>query len=159
MEVKQAKGKHETKVDDLKNSKDNKIEFASAGDRDYVVVTPKETSFEISPDVTLPSGKIIYLINPGKDGVILRTIDLDKAAQLVLQRKLGGQMYFDLDNPETGKKTSNIYVRGDAKQIAEYLATLDFYSDDRLLLVPTSPAEVKQIRKAIKNFRQDKKSK
>lgn len=157
--IKRAKGKHETKVDDLKNSKDNKIEFANACDRDYVVVTPKETSFEISPDVTLPSGKIIYLINPGKDGVILRAIDLDKTAQLVLKRKLSGQMYFDLDNPETGQKTSNIYIRGDAKKIAEYLATLDFYSDDRLLLVPTSPAEVKQIRKAIKNFHQDKKSK
>ena len=157
--IKNKPGKLETKVDDLKNNKDHLIKFSSAGDRDYVVVTPKETSFEISPDIKLPSGKIIYLINPGKDGVILRTVDLDKTAQLVLKRKISGQMYFDLDNPETGQKTSNIYVRGDAKQIAGYLGTLDLYSDDRLLLVPTSPAEVKQIRKAIRNFHQDKKSK
>ena len=50
-------------------------------------------------------------------------------------------------------------IRGDEKSISGYLETLDMYSDDRLLLIPTSPKEVKLIEKAIKSFRRDKKPK
>ena len=57
--LKQESGKQVTKVDDFKNSKDHQIQFAD----DYVVVTPKETSFEITPEIKLPSGKIIFQIN------------------------------------------------------------------------------------------------
>ena len=152
--TKQESGKQTTKVDDLKNSKDYQIQFSD----DYVVVTPKESSFEITPEIKLPSGKIIYQINKGKDGVILRSVDLDKTVQLVLQKKISGQIFIDRDNPAS-QKTTNIFVRGDAKQIATYLDTLDLYSDDRLLLIPASPQEVKIIEKAIKSFRQDKKPK
>lgn len=152
--LKQESGKRVTKVDDLKNSKDYQIQFSD----DYVVATPKETSFAITPEIKLPSGKLIYQINKGKDGVILRSVDLDKTAQLVLQKKISGQLYIDRDNPDS-QKASNIYVRGDTKQIAAYLDTLDLYSDDRLLLIPTSPQEIKIIQKAIKSFRQDKKPK
>ena len=152
--IKQEFGKQVTKVDDLKNSKNQKIEFAD----DYVVVTPKESSFEITPEIKLPSGKIIFQINKGKDGVILRPADLDKTAHLIMQRKISGQIFIDRDNPDS-QKASNIYVRGDAKQIATYLGTLDLYSDDRLLLIPTGPQEVKIIQKAIKGFRHDKQPK
>lgn len=152
--LKQESGKQVTKVDDFKNSKDHQIQFAD----DYVVVTPKETSFEITPEIKLPSGKIIFQINKGKDGVILRPVDLDKTAQLIMQRKISGQIFIDRDNPDS-QKASNIYVRGDAKQIATYLGTLDLYSDARLLLIPISPTEAKLIQKAIKSFRRDKKPK
>ncbi len=152
--LKQESGKQVTKVDDFKNSKDHQIQFAD----DYVVVTPKETSFEIKPEIKLPSGKIIFQINKGKDGVILRPVDLDKTAQLIMQRKISGQIFIDRDNPDS-QKASNIYVRGDAKQIATYLGTLDLYSDARLLLIPISPTEAKLIQKAIKSFRRDKKPK
>ena len=144
-------GKSNTKVDDLKNSKDNQIQFARGIDYDYVVVTPKETSFDITPEIKLPSGKIIYQINKGKDGVILRSVDLDKTIKLVLDRKISGQIFVDRDNPG-GNQAANVYVRGDATQVATYLNTLDIYSDDRLLLVSATPAEVKQIQKAIKQF-------
>ena len=152
--LKQESGKQVTKVDDFKNSKDHQIQFAD----DYVVVTPKETSFEITPEIKLPSGKIIFQINKGKDGVILRPVDLDKTAQLIMQRKISGQIFIDRDNPDS-QKASNIYVRGDAKQIATYLGTLDLYSDARLLLIPINPTEAKLIQKAIKSFRRDKKPK
>jgi|GEM_PF-1322500 len=156
--TKQESGKKTDKVDDLKNSKDNQIQFSSDVGYDYVVVTPKETSFEITPQIKIPSGKIIYQINKGKDGVILRMVDLDKTIKLVLDRKISGQIFVDRDNPG-GNQAANVYVRGDTKQIATYLNTLDIYSDDRLLLVSASPAEVKQIRKAIKQHEQGKKTK
>jgi len=156
--IKKQSGKTETKVDDLKKNSDQQIQFAKGGTYDYAVITPKETSFEISPDITLPSGKIIYQINPGKDGVILRSVDLDKTIQLVLARKMNGQIFIDRDNPG-GNKTANVYVRGDDKLIASYLDTLDVYSNDRLLLVFAEPAQVKAIRKAIKRYEQDKKAK
>ena len=152
--VKQESGKQVTKVDDLKNSKNQQVQFSD----DYVVVTPKETSFEITPEIKIPSGKIIYQINKGKDGVILRPVDLDKTMKLVLDRKINGQIFIDRDNPK-GNQTANIYVRGDSKQIATYLGTLDIYSNERLLLILTGPKEVKLIQKAIKSFRQDKKPK
>lgn len=152
--VKQEAGKQVTKVDDFKNSVNQQIQFSD----DYAVITPKESSFEITPEIKIPSGKIIYQINKGKDGVILRPVDLDKTIKLVLDRKINGQIFIDRDNP-AGNQTANIYVRGDSKQIAAYLSTLDIYSDERLLLIPTSPKEVKLIQKAIKNFRQDKKPK
>lgn len=147
--TKQESGKRINKVDDLKNSKDHQIQFAKGVDYDYVVVTPKETSFEITPEIKIPSGKIIYQINKGKDGVILRSVDLDKTIQLVLDRKISGQIFVDRDNPG-GNQAANVYVRGDANQIATYLNTLDMYSNDRLLLVSATPAEVKLIQKAIK---------
>lgn len=156
--IKKKSGKQETKVDDLRKNNEQKIQFARGGTYDYAVITPKETSFEVTPELTIPSGKIIYQINPGKDGVILRSVDLDKSIQLVLARKMHGQIFVDRDNPGA-TQAANVYVRGDEKQIAGYLDTLDMYSDDRLLLVPTSPAEVKQIKKAIKVFHQDKKNK
>lgn len=155
---KQESGKKTDKVDDLKNSKDHQIQFSSDVDYDYVVVTPKETSFEITPEIKTPSGKIIYQINKGKDGVILRSVDLDKTIRLVLDRKISGQIFVDRDNP-AGNQVANVYVRGDEKQIAGYLNTLDMYSDDRLLLVSATPVEVKQIRKAIKLHEQGKKAK
>jgi hypothetical protein len=156
--TKQESGQKSYKVDDLKNNKDHQIQFFSDVDNDYAVITPKETSFDISPEIKLPSGKIIYKINNGKDGVIFRAIDLDKTTKLVLDRKINGQIFIDRDNPG-GNKTANVYVRGDSKQIATYLNTLDMYSDDRLLLVMASPMEVKQIRKAIKRYELDKKAK
>ena len=151
--IKQELGKQVVKVDDFKNSS-AQIEFTD----DYVVVTPKTTSLEITPEIKLPSGKIILKINTGKDGVILRPIDLDKTAQLVLQKKINGQLYIDRDN-DAPMKAYNIYVHGDTKQVATYLNTLDIYSDGRMLLIPTSPKEVKLIQKAIKNFSLDKKPK
>lgn len=156
--VKRQSGKTETKVDDLKKNSDQKIQFAKGSAYDYVVITPKETSFEITPEITLPSGKIIYQVNPGKDGVILRSVDLDKTIQRVLDKKLNGQIFIDRENPNSNK-AANVYVRGDEKQIASYLDTLDVYSTDRLLLVFTEPAEVKAIKKAIKRYEQDKKPK
>lgn len=156
--VKKASGKQTTKVDDLKKKNELKFQFSRGGTYDYAVITPKETKFEITPELTVPSGKIIYQINPGKDGVILRSVDLDKSIQLVLARKMHGQVIVDRDNPGT-TQAANVYVRGDEKQIATYLDTLDMYSDDRLLLIPTSSAEVKQIEKAIKDYRQEKKNK
>lgn len=156
--TKQESGKKTDKVDDLKNSKDHQIQFSSDVDYDYVVVTPKETSFEITPEIKIPSGKIIYQINKGKDGVILRSVDLEKTIKLVLDRKISGQIFVDRDNPG-GNQAANVYVRGDSKQIATYLNTLDIYSDDRLLLVSAIPSEVKQIRKAIKQHEQGKKAK
>ncbi len=152
--VKQESGKQVTKVDDFKNNKNQQIQFSD----DYIVVTPKETSFEITPEIKIPSGKIIYQINKGKDGVILRPVDLDKTIKLVLDRKINGQIFIDRDNP-TGNQAANVYVRGDSKQVATYLGTLDIYSNERLLLIPTGPKEVKLIQKAIKSFRQDKKPK
>lgn len=156
--IKKKSGKQETKVDDLRKNNDQTIQFARGDTYDYAVITPKETSFEISPGLTIPSGKIIYQINPGKDGVILRSVDLDKSIQLVLARKMHGQVFVDRDNPGA-TQAANVYVRGDEKQIAGYLDTLDMYSDDRLLLAPTSSAEVKQIHQAVKRYRQEKKSK
>lgn len=156
--IKKESGKQESKVDDLKKNNEQKIQFTRGGTYDYAVITPKETSFEINPEITTPSGKIIYQVNPGKDGVILRSVDLDKTIQLVLARKMQGQVFVDRDNPGV-TQAANVYVRGDEKQIAAYLDTLDMYSNDRLLLVPTSPAEVKQIQKAIKRYQQEKKSK
>jgi hypothetical protein len=151
-------GKRTIKVDDLKNNKDQKIQFSDGEDFDYVVVTPKETSFEINPEIKLPSGKIIYQINPGKDGVILRSVDLDKTIQLVLARKINGQIYVDRDNP-VGNQAANVYVRGDAKQITTYLNTQDMYSNDRLLLISATTAETKSLQKAIKRYETDKKAK
>ena len=156
--TKQESGKKTDKVDDLKNSKDHQIQFSSDVDYNYVVVTPKETSFEITPEIKIPSGKIIYQINKGKDGVILRSVDLDKTIKLVLDKKISGQIFIDRDNPG-GNQAANVYVRGDAKQIATYLNTLDLYSDERLLLVSATPAEVKLIRKAIKQYAMSKKPK
>ena len=156
--IKQELGKKEIKIDNLKDGKDYQIQFSIGDNLDYVVVTPKETSFEISPDIKLASGKIIYQINKGKDGVILRSIDLDKTAHLVLQRKISGQLHFDRDNPDS-MKASNIYVRGDAKQTAEYLSTLDLYADDRILLIPATRKELKAIQKAIRSLGQDDKYK
>ncbi len=156
--VKKESGKQETKVDDLKKNNDQKIQFTRGGTYDYAVITPKETSFEIAPELTIPSGKIIYQINSGKDGVILRSVNLDKSIQLVLARKMHGQIFVDRNNPGA-TQAANVYIRGDEKQIATYLDALDMYSDERLLLVPTSPAEVKQIQKAIKRYQQEKKSK
>jgi hypothetical protein len=156
--TKEESGKKTDKVDDLKNNKDNQIQFSSDVEYDYVVVTPKETSFEITPEIKIPSGKIIYQINKGKDGVILRSVDLSKTIKLVLDRKINGQIFVDRDNPG-GNQAANVYVRGDTKQIATYLNTLDMYSDDRLLLISATPAEVKQIRKAIKRHEQGKKAK
>lgn len=156
--TKKESGKKTDKVDDLKNSKDHQIQFSGDVEYDYVVVTPKETSFEITPEIKIPSGKIIYQINKGKDGVILRSVDLDKTIKLVLDRKISGQVFVDRDNPG-GNQAANVYVRGDSKQIATYLNTLDIYSDDRLLLVSATPSEVKQIRKAIKQHEQGKKTK
>lgn len=151
-------GKKEDKVDNLKNSKDYRIQFSSNIDYDYVVVTPKETSFDITPDIKLPSGKIIYQINKGKDGVILRPIDLDKTIKHVLDRKISGQIFIDRHNPG-GNQAANVYVRGDEKQIAAYLNTLDIYSDNRLLLVQATPTEVKRIRKSITQYAKREKSK
>lgn len=142
-------GKRSSKVDNLSKAKEYSVQFSIGGTEDYVVITPKESSFEITPEIKLPSGKIIYQINKGKDGVILRSVDLDKTAQLVLQKKISGQLFIDRDNP-VSMNAYNIYVRGDSKQIASYLSTLDLYSNDRLLLVPASPEEVKIIRKAVK---------
>jgi hypothetical protein len=150
--------KQATKVDDLNDGKSYRIQFSSAGENQgYVVVTPKETSFEITPEIKLPSGKLIYQINRGKDGVILRTVDLDKTIQLVLDRKMNGQIFVDRENT-VGNQAANVYVRGDAKQIAAYL-TLDIYSDNRLLLVTAAPSEIKQIRNAVKKFHEGKKAK
>lgn len=151
-------GKQETKVDDLKKNNDQKIHFIRGTTFDYAVITPKETSFEITPEITLPSGKIIYQINPGKDGVILRSVDLDKTIQLVLARKMHGQIFIDRDNSD-GKQAMNVYIRGDEKQTATYLDTLDLYSNDRLLLVSATPLEINLIRKAVKRFQQGKKAK
>ncbi|MGH8107749.1 MAG: hypothetical protein ACREO1_03390 [Arenimonas sp.] len=156
--IKKESGKQESKVDDLKKNDEQKIQFVRGGTYDYAVITPKETSFEITPELTVPSGKIIYQINTGKDGVILRTVDLDKTIQLVLARKMNGQIFVDRDNPGVSQ-AANVYVRGDEKLIAGYLDTLDLYSNDRLLLVSATPAEVKLIQKAIKNYHPDKKSK
>ncbi len=144
-------GKLSNKVDDLKNNKDHQIQFAKGDVYDFVVITPKETSFEITPEIKTPSGKIIYQINKGKDGVILRAVDLDKTIQLVLDKKIKGQIFVDRDNPGVNQ-AANVYVRGDANQISNYLNTLDLYSDERLLLVPVTPAEMKQIQIAIKQF-------
>jgi len=143
-------GKSSSKVDDMKDGKNGSIQFAKGSTYDYVVVTPKEDSFEITKEIKLPSGKIIYQINKGKDGVILRSVDLDKTAQLVLQKKISGQLYIDNDAPD-GRSASNIYVRGDAQKTGIYLDTLDIYSDKRLLLVPASANETRKIQKAIKN--------
>jgi hypothetical protein len=157
--IKPKSSKLTTQVDNLNDGKNYRVQFSNVGEnQDYVVVTPKETSFEITPEIKIPSGKIIYQINKGKDGVILRPVDLDKTIKLVLDRKINGQIFIDRDTP-TGNQAANVYVRGDAKQIANYLSTLEVYSDERLLLIPTSPNEVKLIQKAIKNFRQDKKQK
>jgi len=144
-------GKRSNKVDDLKNSKDQKIQFAKGDVYDFVVVTPKETSFEITPEIKIPSGKMIYQINKGKDGVILRAVDLDKTIQLVLTRKIKGQIFVDRDNPGV-TQAANVYIRGDEREISTYLNTLDLYSDKRLLLVSATPAEAKQIQIAIKQF-------
>ena len=160
--VKQEAGSKETKVDDLKDSKEYKIQFANVDNLEYAVITPKETSFEIYKDektgtgVTLPSGKIIYQINKGKDGVILRSVDLDKTAQLILKKQIDGQLYID-EGAGSPRRTSNVFVRGDAKQIAQYLSTLDLYSNDRMLLVPASPEEQKLIKKALKDLGRNKK--
>ncbi len=156
--IKKKSGKLESKVDDLRKNNEQKIEFTRGGTYDYAVITPKETSFEITPGLTIPSGKIIYQINTGKDGVILRSVDLDKTIQLVLARKMNGQIFVDRDNPGV-TQAANVYVRGDEKQIATYLDTLDMYSNDRLLLISATPAEVKSIQKAIKSYRPEKKSK
>ncbi len=142
-------GKRSNKVDNLNEGKEYSVQFSIGDTGDYVVVTPKESSVEITPEIKLPSRKIIYQINKGKDGVILRSVDLDKTAQLVLQKKISAQLFIDRDNP-VSMNAYNIYVRGDSKQIASYLSTLDLYSNDSLLLVPASLEEVKIIRKAIK---------
>ncbi|MEO8001095.1 MAG: hypothetical protein ABI644_04410 [Arenimonas sp.] len=148
-------GKQSAKVDNMKDGKNGSIQFAQGSNYDYVVISPKESSFEITKEITLPSGKIIYQINKGKDGVILRSVDLDKTAQLVLQKKISGQLYIDNDAPD-GRSASNIYVRGDQQKIAGYLENLDVYSDKRLLLIPANPKEIKQIQKAIKNNGKEK---
>jgi hypothetical protein len=148
-------GKIENKVDNLSDKQDLRIQFTSVGDQRYVVVTPKETSFVIYQEenskvgVTLPSGKIIWKVSKINNELIVSTVDLDKTAQLILQKKIDGQLYIDRGN-KSPNKTSNIYVRGDEKQIASYLSTLDIYSDEQLKLVPATRAEIKTIHTAIK---------
>ena len=155
--LRQKSDKKANDVDDLRESGKQQIQFATVDDMAYVVVTPKETSFDVTPDIKTPSGKIIYLINPGKDGLILRSVDIDKTIQLILARKISGQIFVDRDNPDA-KHAANVYVRGDAKQIAGYLATLDMYSDERFLLISATPAERKLLSKAIKHYERDNKN-